>query len=243
MEAITRIISAQPLENVSTGDFASAPMIADGLIGAADQPLAKSAYLDGRTKRLLDLVLGTLLLVFLAPAFVATAALIKATSRGPVFFRQRRGGLNGQEFLIWKFRTMRQECAQDASGPVKQACRDDGRVTSVGRLLRRYSIDELPQLLNVLTGEMSLVGPRPHAVSHDAHFSDRVANYTGRFCCRPGITGLAQTSGARGETRTPGDMQQRVNLDLAYIRRASLRTDLAILLRTSWKMFLNTDAY
>lgn len=244
MEAISRITNAQSLDRLPASEFTVKPIIAEALLaGVTRQPAPVSAYLNSATKRGFDLVLGVLLIAFLSPALLFIALLVKATSRGPVFFRQKRGGMRGQAFRIWKFRTMRQQFAQEGTGLVRQACRDDDRVTPIGRFLRRFSIDELPQLFNVVTGEMSLVGPRPHAVSHDAHFMNHVANYADRFCCRPGITGLAQTSGARGETRTPIEMQHRVNLDLAYIARASLGTDLRILLQTSWKMFVNTDAY
>lgn len=180
-------------------------------------------------KRLFDLALATAALVALLPLMVATALLIKLDSRGPVFFLQKRNGFNGQAFDIFKFRTM--NVLED--GPaIKQATRDDPRVTRLGRWLRKSSIDELPQLLNVIRGEMSLVGPRPHATSHNSEYEKLIANYAFRHHVKPGLTGWAQINGYRGETRHVEQMRQRVEHDLWYINNWSPWLDLRIVLQT-----------
>jgi len=162
------------------------------------------------------------------------AIAIKLDSRGPIIFRQRRSGLNANEFVILKFRTM--TVLED--GPVvTQACRDDLRVTRVGKFLRRSSIDELPQLFNVLRGDMSLVGPRPHALAHDDEYRVHIADYAFRHHVKPGMTGWAQVNGLRGETASFEQMAQRVKFDLWYISNWSLGLDLNILLRTSFEVF------
>jgi len=180
-------------------------------------------------KRSLDAVLALGLLLFLTPLLLLVALLVAVESRGPVFFRQRRTGYEGEIFRIYKFRTMR--VCED--GPViRQASRDDERLTRIGALLRKASIDEVPQLINILQGEMSLVGPRPHAVAHDQNFRGFLPDYDRRFEARPGITGLAQLRGQRGETRSIACMAGRVSSDLEYIDTWSLRADLEILLRS-----------
>ncbi len=180
-------------------------------------------------KRTFDIVVSALALVLLSPLFLAVAVLIKATSKGPVFFRQRRRGYNQAEFRIWKFRTM---TTMDDGDRIEQARRNDQRITSVGRYLRSLNIDELPQLINVLKGEMSLVGPRPHAVAHDELFEKRIATYTRRLNVRPGITGWAQVQGFRGLTETDDAMQKRVECDLYYIDNWSIAFDLYIIALT-----------
>ena len=180
-------------------------------------------------KRWFDLVVSAITLLLLAPLFAVIALAIKHESKGPVFFRQRRRGYNTAEFKIWKFRTMTTLEDGDVIEQVKQ---NDGRVTTVGRLLRRTSLDELPQLVNVLMGEMSLVGPRPHAVAHDRSFEKRIADYPRRLNVKPGITGWAQVNGFRGATMTDEAMRQRVDHDLFYIDNCSLGFDLYILLLT-----------
>jgi len=170
-----------------------------------------------------------LALLILSPLFAAIAVLIKIDSPGPVFFKQRRRGYNTEEFRIWKFRTM---TSLDDGDVVVQASENDSRITTVGNFLRRTSLDELPQLINVLKGEMSLVGPRPHAVAHDRFFERRIALYPRRLNVKPGITGWAQVNGFRGETRTEEMMRQRVEHDLYYIDNCSLGFDLYILLLT-----------
>ncbi len=188
-------------------------------------------------KRTMDLGLSLLALVMLAPLFIAVAILIKLDSPGPVFFRQRRYGFNQQAFGVYKFRSMKTE----GGATFKQASRNDSRITRVGAVLRRSNIDELPQLFNVVLGEMSLVGPRPHAVAHDRSFERRIALYARRHNVKPGITGWAQVNGLRGETLTDLDMERRVAHDLHYIDNWSVWFDLQILVQTvvSPRAYLN----
>ncbi|MBN9246616.1 MAG: exopolysaccharide biosynthesis polyprenyl glycosylphosphotransferase [Hyphomicrobium sp.] len=181
------------------------------------------------TKRSFDMVAAGVALVILSPLFAAIALLIKLDSPGPVFFKQRRRGYNSEEFRIWKFRTM---TSLDDGDVIVQATENDRRITAVGDFLRRTSLDELPQLINVLKGEMSLVGPRPHAVAHDRFFERRIEHYPRRLNVKPGITGWAQVNGFRGETRTEEAMRQRVDHDLYYIDNCSLGFDLYIILMT-----------
>lgn len=189
-----------------------------------------------RIKRALDLALAAVAIILLLPLLVCVAIAIKLDSAGPVIFRQRRNGCNGIQFVILKFRTM--TVLED--GPtVTQACPGDHRVTRVGKLLRRSSIDELPQLFNVLTGDMSLVGPRPHALAHDIEYQAQIAKYAFRYRVKPGITGWAQVNGLRGETRRPEKMAERVTLDLWYINNWSLGLDIYILMRTCFEVVRN----
>ena len=180
-------------------------------------------------KRVFDVVVALIALFGLAPFFVLFAVLIKIDSAGPVVFRQRRRGYNHREFQIYKFRTM---TTLEDGDHIKQACRNDPRVTRVGRVLRRWNLDELPQLFNVLKGEMSIVGPRPHAVAHDRFFETRIDRYARRLNVKPGITGWAQVNGFRGETDTDEKMSQRVAHDLHYIDNWSLPFDLYIIALT-----------
>jgi undecaprenyl-phosphate galactose phosphotransferase/putative colanic acid biosynthesis UDP-glucose lipid carrier transferase len=187
-------------------------------------------------KRLLDIIGAALAIALLFPLFIAAAIAIKLDSPGPIIFRQRRNGFNAKQFVIFKFRTM--SVLED--GPtVTQAKRGDDRVTGMGRLLRRSSIDELPQLFNVIRGDMSLVGPRPHALVHDAEYQVLIANYSFRQHVKPGITGWAQVNGLRGETERLEQMTQRIDLDLWYINHWSLNLDLYILLRTCFEVLRN----
>ncbi|MEA1671855.1 exopolysaccharide biosynthesis polyprenyl glycosylphosphotransferase [Nitrospirillum sp. BR 11163] len=180
-------------------------------------------------KRALDVVFSLALLLACLPLLVLIALLIRLDSRGPILFRQQRIGLAGQPFHIVKFRTMH---VLEDGADVVQAIEGDPRVTRVGGILRITSLDELPQLLNVLSGEMSLVGPRPHAAAHDDYYSARIPNYLYRQNVRPGITGWAQVNGARGATPQVADMQARVDLDAWYVDNANLALDLKILART-----------
>ncbi|MBK1885421.1 undecaprenyl-phosphate glucose phosphotransferase [Marinobacter sp. DY40_1A1] len=179
-------------------------------------------------KSLMDRALALIGLLVLSPLMLCVAASIKLTSPGPVLFRQKRHGWNGHIIEVLKFRSMRVHDDSHA----RQAKKDDPRVTPVGRFLRRSSIDELPQLFNVLKGDMSLVGPRPHAVAHNDYYSDKIIAYMARHRIKPGITGLAQISGCRGETETIDKMQKRVELDLDYINHWSLWLDIKILIKT-----------
>lgn len=195
---------------------------------------------DGLAKRALDAALGAVLLVLLFPVMAAVAAAIKFTSRGPVFFRQERYGLDGRKFRVWKFRTMTVCESGDAA---VQATKNDSRVTPLGAILRRTSIDELPQLFNVIIGDMSLVGPRPHASLHNEEYRRRIQGYMLRHKVRPGITGLAQVNGLRGETDTLDKMERRVACDHQYISNWSIWLDLQILFRTIWVVFKGDNAY
>jgi undecaprenyl-phosphate galactose phosphotransferase/putative colanic acid biosynthesis UDP-glucose lipid carrier transferase len=190
-------------------------------------------------KRLFDVMFAGLALAIFSPLLLLTAVAIKLDSDGPVIFRQRRRGFNGREFAIYKFRTM--TVLEDGS-TVRQAQRDDARVTWLGRLLRASSIDELPQLINVLTGDMSLVGPRPHAVVHDDEYGKLIDNYMYRHHVKPGITGWAQIHGFRGETDV-ALMEKRIQLDLWYINNWSLWLDLKIMARTCVEVLRGQNAY
>jgi Undecaprenyl-phosphate glucose phosphotransferase len=191
-------------------------------------------------KRLFDIVASATLLILLSPLFLATAIAIKLDSAGPVIFRQKRNGFNGSPFLIYKFRSM--SVMEDGS-TIRQAQRHDARVTRVGRLLRQTSIDELPQLVNVLLGDMSLIGPRPHALAHDSEYGKAIAAYAFRQHVKPGITGWAQVNGFRGETASIGRMEQRVEHDLWYINNWSLWLDLRIVLRSCFVLIGHQNAY
>jgi len=201
------------------------------------QPLGP---LEALSKRLFDIILASVAIVLLAPLLLLVALVIKLDSKGPVFFRQRRRGYNLEEFAIWKFRTM---TTLDDGDVVKQATVNDARVTRIGRFLRKTSIDELPQLFNVISGEMSLVGPRPHAVAHDRFFEKRIAHYPRRLNVKPGITGWAQVNGLRGATETDEAMRQRVEHDLYYIDNWSVALDLYIILLTVFSRRSLRNAY
>jgi len=203
--------------------------------------VSPEANLDRQVKRLMDLLGSLLLLLLLSPLLLLIAALIPLTSPGPVLFSQDRYGYRGQRFRILKFRTMTVMEAGDQQGLV-QARRQDPRVTPLGRHLRRWSLDELPQLINVLKGDMSLVGPRPHAVDHNEHYRGQITAFMQRHQFRPGMTGLAQVEGWRGETTTLESMANRIAADLRYQRDWSLRLDIKILLRTVFALF-STNAF
>jgi undecaprenyl-phosphate galactose phosphotransferase/putative colanic acid biosynthesis UDP-glucose lipid carrier transferase len=193
-------------------------------------PLSK---VEQALKRGFDICAAGIGLFLLSPLLLIVALAIKLESRGPVIFRQRRNGFNGNQFVIFKFRTMK--VLED--GPsIPQATREDPRVTSVGRLLRRWSLDELPQLLNVMRGEMSFVGPRPHALAHDTEYMERVGNYAFRHHVKPGITGWAQVNGYRGETPELDQMVERIKFDLWYINNWSIWLDLRIVFRTCFEV-------
>jgi undecaprenyl-phosphate galactose phosphotransferase/putative colanic acid biosynthesis UDP-glucose lipid carrier transferase len=191
-------------------------------------------------KRFTDAVLASLGLLFFLPLMTFVAIAIKLDSPGPVIFRQTRKGFNGKQFPILKFRTM---MVQENGPSVVQARPDDSRVTNVGRLLRSSSIDELPQLWNVLRGDMSLVGPRPHALAHDNYFETLLSEYAFRHHVKPGITGWAQCNGARGATPTIEHVAKRVRLDLWYINNWSLWLDLLILIKTIFEVLRKRNAY
>jgi undecaprenyl-phosphate galactose phosphotransferase/putative colanic acid biosynthesis UDP-glucose lipid carrier transferase len=191
-------------------------------------------------KRALDVIVATGLLVALAPLFAVIALLIRLESSGPVIFRQQRRGFNGREFPIFKFRTM--NVLEDGL-IIPQARRNDPRVTGVGRILRATSIDELPQLVNVLRGHMSIIGPRPHAIAHDDGYTKLIANYAFRQHVKPGLSGWAQVNGFRGETANLELMEHRVNCDLWYIKNWSFWLDLRILILTGFELLRRRNAY
>ena len=194
----------------------------------------------GLRKRAVDVALGLAGLALTGPLMLGIAIAVKLTSRGPVLFKQRRYGLNGEEIQVYKFRTM--TVCED--GPVvAQATRDDARITPLGRFLRRTSLDELPQILNVLEGKMSFVGPRPHAVAHNEQYRTLINGYMIRHKVRPGITGWAQVNGLRGETDTIDKMRARIAYDIDYLRNWSLWLDLRILLRTVLLVLRDEQAY
>jgi putative colanic acid biosynthesis UDP-glucose lipid carrier transferase len=196
--------------------------------------------IDGVLKRGFDLVVGSVALILAAPLMLACVFAIKLTSPGPVFFRQKRYGLSGEEIGVWKFRSMR---VLEDGGHVRQASRDDDRITPLGRILRKTSLDELPQLFNVIGGSMSLVGPRPHASAHNEQYRSLIDGYMLRHKVKPGITGLAQVNGWRGETETLEKMERRVEFDHRYIREWSLAMDMKILIKTALVVFRQENAY
>lgn len=195
---------------------------------------------DGVFKRCVDLSVGTLALAMAAIPMLLIAVAVKLTSRGPVFFRQKRYGLDGKSFDVWKFRSM---TVCENGDRVVQATKNDARLTPIGGLLRKTSLDELPQLFNVLNGTMSLVGPRPHANSHNEYYRTQIQGYMLRHKVKPGITGLAQVNGCRGETETLDKMEQRIRYDHQYIREWSILLDLKILLRTMVVVVKTENAY
>lgn len=194
------------------------------------------------SKSIEDRVLAFLILILISPILIGVAIAIKLDSPGPVFFRQKRTGWNGKTFNIWKFRSMRVDQQEPDTKELKQAQKNDPRITKVGAFIRKTSLDELPQLLNVLTGDMSLVGPRPHAVQHDVVYAQRINDYYARNNIKPGITGLAQIRGFRGETKDIDQMTQRIQSDIEYIHNWSIGLDLSILIRTV-TAFTGEEAY
>jgi putative colanic acid biosynthesis UDP-glucose lipid carrier transferase len=196
--------------------------------------------INGLIKRASDVALASLILVLLLPLMVAIAIGIKLSSPGPVLFRQRRYGLDGREIIVYKFRTM---TVLEDGRSIRQATIDDERVTRLGRLLRRYSLDELPQFVNVLQGRMSVVGPRPHAVAHNEMYRKLIKGYMIRHKVKPGITGWAQVNGLRGETSSLDKMQSRIDHDLDYLRSWSLQLDLWIALKTIFVVLSQRNAY
>jgi len=190
------------------------------------------------SKSLLEKTVALLAIILLSPVLLVIALAVKINSPGPVFFKQDRHGWNGKVIQVWKFRSMRVHDDLE----VKQASRNDSRITAVGRFIRRTSLDELPQLFNVLQGHMALVGPRPHAIAHNNYYSGKILAYMARHRIKPGITGLAQINGCRGETDTIDKMQKRVEIDLKYINNWSLWLDLKILVKTPFTL-LSKDIY
>lgn len=225
-------VSLYDLMQARVGDVDGIPVIA-----LCESPLQGTR---GALKRVTDIVFATLLLIVAAPVMLLIAIAIKLDSPGRVFFKQDRYGLDGERIVVYKFRTM---TVCENGRIIVQAKRDDARVTRIGRILRRTSLDELPQLINVLQGRMSLVGPRPHAVAHNEEYRKLIAGYMVRHKVTPGITGLAQVSGCRGETSTLDEMRRRVQYDLEYLRHWCWLLDIKIMLRTLVLVFRDKRAY
>jgi putative colanic acid biosynthesis UDP-glucose lipid carrier transferase len=194
----------------------------------------------GVTKRLTDIVLSVMILLLFLPLLLLIAVMVKASSPGPIIFKQRRYGLDGREIAVYKFRTM---SVTEDGAEIRQASKTDNRITRIGGILRRTSMDELPQLINVLQGRMSLVGPRPHAVAHNEEYRKLIKGYMVRHKVLPGITGLAQVNGCRGETSKLEEMEARVNYDLDYLRRWTPMLDIKIIMLTAVKIFRDDKAY
>lgn len=215
-----------------TGDIHGIPVVAmcetpfDGYRGVA--------------KRLFDMIVAATSLLLLSPLMIVIAVLVKLSSPGPAIFKQRRYGLDGRQIYVYKYRTMN---VMEDGNQIVQASKEDVRITSIGRVLRQWSLDELPQLINVVQGRMSLVGPRPHAVAHNEQYRKLIKGYMVRHKVLPGITGLAQVKGFRGETTRLEDMQGRVNFDLEYLRHWSLWLDVKIILLTVGRLFRDQKAF
>jgi putative colanic acid biosynthesis UDP-glucose lipid carrier transferase len=196
---------------------------------------------DGLIKQLFDKVFSIAALLFAGIPMLVIALLIRLDSPGPILFRQRRYGLNGREFRVLKFRTM--YTGSERVADTRQATRGDPRITPIGHFLRRTSLDELPQFINVLLGDMSVVGPRPHTVDHNEYYRKEIKRYMSRHKVKPGVTGLSQVSGLRGETADVGSMAERIRMDIEYIRNWSLMLDVGIILQTVVKVFKDRNAY
>uniref|UniRef100_UPI00351B528A undecaprenyl-phosphate glucose phosphotransferase n=1 Tax=Endozoicomonas sp. Mp262 TaxID=2919499 RepID=UPI00351B528A len=206
-----------------------------------DLSCSPMADVNQTIKRLEDVLLSSVILILISPVMLAVAVAVKLTSEGPVLFKQKRLGVNGRIINVYKFRSMKVH--SEPAGKVTQAIKGDPRLTPIGSFLRRTSLDELPQFFNVLTGRMSIVGPRPHALAHNEEYKERVDSYMKRHKVKPGITGLAQVNGLRGETETLDKMQKRVEMDLAYINSWSVFLDLKIIILTVFRGFFDPNAY
>jgi putative colanic acid biosynthesis UDP-glucose lipid carrier transferase len=207
------------------------------LIAVWEIPFSNLQY---AVKRTTDIVVASLILALISPLLALIAIGVRFSSPGPILFKQRRYGLNGQEIIVYKFRSMK---VMEDGSTITQAKRNDSRVTKIGAFLRRTSLDELPQFINVLQGRMSIVGPRPHAVAHNELYRKQISGYMLRHKVKPGITGWAQVHGLRGETDTLDKMKLRVEYDLDYLKNWSLALDLQIILRTAFVFFESNNAY
>jgi putative colanic acid biosynthesis UDP-glucose lipid carrier transferase len=228
------------IPNISLLDLIQAQSL--DIFGIPVVALCESPFagIRGLAKRATDVAFASLLLLAAAPLMLAIWIAIKRTSSGPALFKQDRYGLDGERIVVYKFRTMR---CEDNGPRIVQATRSDPRVTPVGRFLRRTSLDELPQLVNVLQGRMSIVGPRPHAVAHNEQYRRLISGYRVRHKVVPGITGLAQVNGCRGETATLEDMKQRVGYDLEYLRHWCWLLDIKIMFKTLALVIRDKHAY
>ena len=195
---------------------------------------------DGSLKRLVDIAIAMMALLIAGIPMLLIAAAVKLTSSGPIIFRQKRYGLDGKEIDVWKFRSM---TVCENGNSVQQAKKNDSRLTPIGGFLRKSSLDELPQIFNVLSGQMSLVGPRPHANAHNEFYRKQIEGYMLRHKVKPGMTGLAQVNGCRGETETLDKMEARIRFDHKYIRDWSIWLDLKIIFKTLFVVFFRQNAY
>jgi putative colanic acid biosynthesis UDP-glucose lipid carrier transferase len=227
------------LPDPTIADLVSRALVPAGATVAIEIQRIPLSLFERAQKRCLDLGVAAVALLLLAPFLIGTAVLVKLDSPGRVIFRQARRGFNGRQFNILKFRSM---TTLDNGDCIQQATRDDARVTRVGKTLRKTSVDELPQLWNVLRGDMSLVGPRPHALAHDNYYDKIIGNYAYRHHVKPGLTGWAQIHGLRGETPTIDLMEKRVEYDVWYISNWSIWLDIRILVRTAI-VLARQDAY
>ena len=246
MDAILAIIGELPysVKYCIPGQFFGRPVADAGLMHHIPVVTIFRAPLNNRqrmVKRIMDLILAMIALILSAPIFILVAGIIALDGQGHIFYRQARHGFASGEFSIFKFRSMK--VVKKPETEIKQATRGDRRLTLIGAFIRRTSIDELPQLINVLKGSMSLVGPRPHALSHNQHYQQMIKSYSMRHRIKPGITGLAQVRGWRGETNTIEKMQKRVECDLYYIEHWSLWLDIKILIQTIFAVFAGKNAY
>jgi putative colanic acid biosynthesis UDP-glucose lipid carrier transferase len=241
MELRNDFVNIRFIPDVRSLTLFSQPMV--DLLGVPAINLAASPITDLRVlpKRVFDRLFAFGALAALAPLMLVIAVMVKLSSPGPVFFRQKRKGIDGNQFEIYKFRSMKVHA--EVAGKVTQATRRDPRITAVGAFLRRTSLDELPQFINVLRGEMSVVGPRPHALEHDDIYKDLVKGYMHRYRIKPGITGWAQINGYRGETDRIEKMMGRVKLDLYYMQNWTFWLDIKIVVLTLWKGFVGSNAY
>jgi putative colanic acid biosynthesis UDP-glucose lipid carrier transferase len=228
-----------PVEGVDNAiiEAASAPLASINTSLSVAHPAAQALSLSKRT---LDIVVSIIALLVLTPLLIIIALLVGSTSGGPILFRQARTGYRGQPFRIFKFRTM---TVIEDGDTIAHARRGDRRVTPVGRFLRATSLDEVPQLFNILLGDMSLVGPRPHALAHDRYYGSLLDGYGERFLVKPGLTGLAQVRGLRGEIHDLSCMARRLAADVEYIRRWTPLFDIAIIIQTVPKMVRDRSAY
>ncbi|MDR3466920.1 MAG: undecaprenyl-phosphate glucose phosphotransferase [Xanthobacteraceae bacterium] len=233
-------VAARLLPDIRVRSLTSYASSARQRVVAIEVQRAPLSATEQAAKRTMDVVVASAALIVLLPVMGLAAVAIKLDSAGPVIFRQRRKGFNGREFVMFKFRSM---TVQEDGAVVSQATRNDPRVTAIGKVLRASSVDELPQLVNVLRGDMSLIGPRPHALAHDDYFQNIVSDYAFRHHMKPGLTGWAQCNGSRGATPSVEHVSERVKLDLWYINNWSLWLDVQILFKTCFEVLRKRNAY
>ncbi|KAB8030668.1 undecaprenyl-phosphate glucose phosphotransferase [Fluviispira multicolorata] len=235
----------KPIPKRYIPDVIKVGALSQGLVDIDEIPIIdlENSKISGNSaliKNIIDKILSLFILIMISPILLLISFCVKLTSKGPIFFKQKRYGIYGNIITVYKFRTMK---VHSESKVLQQARKKDIRLTVIGSFLRSSSLDELPQFFNVLQGRMSIVGPRPHAISHNEYYKDYVTLYMQRHLIKPGITGLAQVNGARGETETIEKMQTRINLDIQYIKNWSIFLDLKIIILTIFKGFMNKNAY